>query len=75
MASYDHLVGGRKPFLPAEVNRHLEFRQFPFYERLECLELFLLIRVAGSEILQLAHHLVEVLYRFAIWLKVGVISR
>jgi hypothetical protein len=73
-AREDHLVCGYKPFLSADVNGRLEFRQFLFYERLKCLEVFLLIRIVGSENLQLPHYLVEVLYDFAVWLKVGLMA-
>ena len=74
VAREDHLVCGCKPLVPADVNRCLEFRQFLFYERLKFLEVLLLFRIVGTENLQLAQHLVEILYRFAIGFKVGLIS-
>src|ERR1700744_5696697 len=74
-ARENHLVCSCKPVLPADVNRHLEFGQFLFYERLEGLDAFQLSWISGCENLQLAHHQIEAFERLAIRLKVRLISR
>ena len=58
-----HSVCGSRAFILAEIDCLLKLRQFLFHQRLQYLYAFLLIRIVGSETLQIPNCLIDVLNR------------
>ncbi len=53
----------------------MKLRHFFFYQRLEDLDAFLLIRIVGCEILQVPNCLVDALNRRTVRLEIGIVPR